>query len=379
MLAGFLFLLLLTDGESSNSNCSYRDLYQLLKSEGVGKNNMIRPVKNHTSPTEVELYILIYAILDVNEKEQKFVSYVWIDLIWFDEYISWNPDDFCGLKAITLSKDQLWKPDITIEEMTEKDKINKSPYLSVSYRGQVFVRNDMMVVSTCTMRVYKFPFDVQRCTLSFKSDIHSDKEIQLIKNSSSSYSTEWSIAKMRTQSEWVFLHMNVSNTTVDNFEIQQTMVVYTIHVKRRALLYIVNFILPILFFLVLDLTSFLISDRGGEKLSFKVTVLLAVTVMQLILNEILPSSSDKIPLIAIYIIGIFGLMMLSLLETILVMYLLEKDSKENEPNRGQSLSEDCEDKQGKVSLNNCFRGCRVASGPAGGAVRFHVTALSLNQ
>lgn len=67
--------------------------------------------------------------------------------------------------------------------------------------------------------------------------------------------------------------------------------------KRRPLLYIVNFLLPILFFLSLDMASFLISDKGGEKLSFKVTVLLAVTVMQLILNEILPASSNKTPLI----------------------------------------------------------------------------------
>ena len=68
-------------------------------------------------------------------------------------------------------------------------------------------------------------------------------------------------------------------------------------IKRRSVLYVANFIVPILFFLCLDLASFLISESGGEKLSFKVTVLLAVTVMQLILNDILPSSSDRIPLI----------------------------------------------------------------------------------
>lgn len=67
--------------------------------------------------------------------------------------------------------------------------------------------------------------------------------------------------------------------------------------KRRSALYIANFLLPIMFFLGLDLASFGISDSGGEKLGFKVTVLLAVTVMQLILNDILPASSDRIPLI----------------------------------------------------------------------------------
>ena len=67
--------------------------------------------------------------------------------------------------------------------------------------------------------------------------------------------------------------------------------------KRRSVLYIANFLVPIMFFFCLDLASFLISDSGGEKLGFKVTVLLAVTVMQLLLNEILPSSSDRVPLI----------------------------------------------------------------------------------
>lgn len=70
-----------------------------------------------------------------------------------------------------------------------------------------------------------------------------------------------------------------------------------ITMKRRPVLYIVNFLLPVLFFLCLDLASFLISEKGGEKLSFKVTVLLAVTVLQLILNEILPASTNRIPLI----------------------------------------------------------------------------------
>ena len=74
-------------------------------------------------------------------------------------------------------------------------------------------------------------------------------------------------------------------------------IIQQISMKRRSVLYIANFMLPILFFLALDLASFMISDNGGEKLGFQVTVLLAVTVMQLILNDILPSSSDRIPLI----------------------------------------------------------------------------------
>lgn len=126
-------------------------------------------------------------------------------------------------------------------------------------------------------------------------------------------------------------------------------------IKRRPLLHVINFLLPILFFLSLDLASFLIADHRGEKLGFKVTVLLAISVLLLILNEILPSMSNKTPLIgtvflkaimfnykyinkdltssfllsATYCIVIFALMLLSLLETILVTYLMEKESHDN--------------------------------------------------
>ncbi|KAM6964132.1 5-hydroxytryptamine receptor 3A-like [Tautogolabrus adspersus] len=214
----------------------------------------------------------------------------------------------------------------------------------------------MVLVTTCKMDVYKFPFDIQSCNLTFKSVIHNERQIKLKDLGNSRWTTENSKEIMRTQSDWEFINITSTNKTVDNFGIKQSMMVYTINMKRRSVLYIVNFILPVLLFLCLDLASFMISEHGGEKLSFKVTVLLAVTVMQLILNEILPSSSNRIPLIAIYCIVIFGLMMLSLLETILVMYLIEKDASQNDwTDKDQSLCEDCKDKRGKNKFHIFFK------------------------
>lgn len=142
--------------------------------------------------------------------------------------------------------------------------------------------------------------------------------------------------------------------------------------KRRSLLYIANFLLPVFFFLCLDFGSFLMSDTGGEKVGFKITLLLSVTVMQLILNDILPCSSDRIPLTGredfssqlhhmlhhhhadedaflspvAYCIGIFSLMLVSLLETILVIHLIGKDEQEEEKQR----ENDSREKKG------CFTG-----------------------
>ncbi|XP_074519120.1 5-hydroxytryptamine receptor 3A-like [Halichoeres trimaculatus] len=340
---GLLFLLLLTDGVFTEENCSYHDVLSYLK---LTKKNelfsMTRPVRNYKRATYVSLEVLLYAILDVVEKEQKFIPYVWTVMRWHNEYISWDPNQFCGIDNVSLPADTLWKPDLTIEEMTEKDKAPPSPYLTINSKGDVEVQDDMVLVSTCRMHIYKFPFDIQRCNLTFKSVIHTVKDIRLHASDNSSEATEWSREVMRTQYEWLFLNMAV--TTINATDVfSQDFIIYTITMKRRSILYIINFLLPVLFFLCLDLASFMISDSGGEKLGFQVTVLLAVTVLQLILNEILPASSNRIPLIAVYLIGIFALMLVSLLETILVMNLMRRDSisQSGSSKRDQSWSMEC--------------------------------------
>ncbi|XP_005754612.1 5-hydroxytryptamine receptor 3C-like, partial [Pundamilia nyererei] len=273
------------------------------------KYTMSRPIINNSHHTDVLLEMKLYAILDME---------------WTNEYIKWDPNQFCGIKDMTIPTAYLWMPDITIVEMTEKDKASLSPYLCVNHNGVIEYRNDQVVVSTCKLHVYKFPFDFQKCNISFKSIMYSDAEMKLQPDNSNKTVTEWSRDFMQTQYEWLFVNMSVTNRTVNDRMINH--LISQITMKRRSVLYIANFLLPVFFFLVLDMASFLVSDSGGEKLGFKITVLLAVTVMQLLLNEILPSSSNRIPLIAVYCIGGFSLMLLSLLETILVMHLLDKDS-----------------------------------------------------
>lgn len=36
---------------------------------------------------------------------------------WHNEFISWDPDQFCGINNISLPTEALWQPDLTIEEM----------------------------------------------------------------------------------------------------------------------------------------------------------------------------------------------------------------------------------------------------------------------
>ncbi|XP_069016540.1 5-hydroxytryptamine receptor 3A-like [Embiotoca jacksoni] len=305
---------------------------------------MARPTKDHHQTTTVNLFMGVHAILDVN---------------WDNDFISWELDDFCGIDHVYIPTQSLWKPDIGIEEMLEQDKFYQSPFLGAYYHGLVQYTQEQVVRSTCKMAVYKFPFDIQRCNMSFKSLLYSNESIKIEVYENNTVIRELSRKAIITQYEWIFIDITVNNKPVSDL-FNHSKMIYTITMKRRSVLYIVNFLLPIFFFFCLDLASFLMSDSGGEKLSYKVTVLLAVTVMQLILNDILPSSSDKVPLIATYCIGIFALMMLSLMETILVMYLMEKDSasQDDETDQDGDLNENHEDKKGRANFHSCIRGMK---------------------
>ncbi|XP_047465703.1 5-hydroxytryptamine receptor 3A-like [Mugil cephalus] len=254
---------------------------------------MSRPVKDYRSRTKVAVRMVMNGILDVKEAEQVLIIFVWIRMAWHNEFLLWNATDFCGLERIYIDKQSLWKPDVLIEETLDKNKAPTGPYLQIKNDGWVSITENNVVISACRMDVYRFPFDIQSCNISFKSIMYRYTEIESLFTHNNTLIMKRNTKMIRTQFEWWFLNMSAINETDrDGF----TRIVYTITMKRRPALYIVNFLLPVLFFLCLDLASLLISDTSGEKLSYKITVLLAVTLMQILLNEILPSS-DNIPLI----------------------------------------------------------------------------------
>ncbi len=173
---------------------------------------------------------------------------------------------------------------------TEKRKTPAIPFLKVLYTGLVIFTNDGVLVSSCKMHVHKFPFDIQSCTLTFKSVVHScepvicfyeffsfvyaclclnlkacndfyclfklkkisygpslltckknsmpflsptaAEEIQLVQFKNSSKVTEGTRKLMDTQYEWLFINMTVKEETVDNLGFIQSIIVYTVSVYR---------------------------------------------------------------------------------------------------------------------------------------------------
>ncbi|XP_050980506.1 5-hydroxytryptamine receptor 3A-like [Labeo rohita] len=347
-------LLFLVDLVCAKQVCSEQDVLEYLNlTRDNEKFTTCRPALDWTHPTIVYFDIYLYGILSMIEKSRIFVPLLWMCMSWNNERISWDPKDFCDITSVTLPTEMLWKPDLYVHEMSEREDGPLNPYLYITHDGNVKMEDDHKIVSTCIMNVHKFPFDTQKCHITVSSISYSDKEIKLIPASNSSKATKVARESILTMGEWEFLNISVSLQNESYEGETYDRIKYTISLRRMPLMHFINFQLPILFFLVLDLASFFIPDRG-EKLCFKVTVLLGISVLLLILNDILPSKSHRCPLIAVYVVVIFSFMLLSLLETILVVYLININSEQDakEVQRPDDHNSDTDNR--KTDSNDCI-------------------------
>ena len=88
---------------------------------------LIRPKLNQSEPVIVKFDIALKQVIDVNVKTQKMTLFLWQRQTWYDEFLSWNPNEFGNLTQIFVSPMDIWIPDIifqnSLDEMEEiKDR-----------------------------------------------------------------------------------------------------------------------------------------------------------------------------------------------------------------------------------------------------------------
>lgn len=68
-------------------------------------------------------------------------------------------------------------------------------------------------------------------------------------------------------------------------------------IRRRPLFYTVNLLLPSIFLMVMDIVGFYLPPDSGERVSFKITLLLGYSVFLIIVSDTLPATAIGTPLI----------------------------------------------------------------------------------
>uniref|UniRef100_A0A2K6A927 Cholinergic receptor nicotinic alpha 7 subunit n=1 Tax=Mandrillus leucophaeus TaxID=9568 RepID=A0A2K6A927_MANLE len=208
--------------------------------------------------------------MDVSdEKNQVLTTNIWLQMSWTDHYLQWNVSEYPGVKTVRF-------PD------------GKLHFLCP-------------LPSSCYIDVRWFPFDVQHCKLKFGSWSYGgwSLDLQMQEADTSGYipNGEWDLVGIPGKRSEKFYEC-CKEPYPD--------VTFTVTMRRRTLYYGLNLLIPCVLISALALLVFLLPADSGEKISLGITVLLSLTVFMLLVAEIMPATSDSVPLIGKARVGLLS-------------------------------------------------------------------------
>ncbi|XP_042172610.1 neuronal acetylcholine receptor subunit alpha-7-like [Oncorhynchus tshawytscha] len=284
-------------------------------------NRLERPVFNDSAPILVELGFTLLQIIDVDEKNQVLMTNAWLQLHWTDTYLSWNPENFPGVQNLRFPSNQIWVPDILLyNSADERFDATFHTNVLVNSSGSCQYIPPGILKSTCYIDVRWFPFDVQKCDLKFGSWTYNGwlLDLQILDVDISSYipNGEWDLVGVPVKRNELYY---------DCCKEPYPDVTFTVTMRRRTLYYGLNLLIPCVLISGLALLVFLLPADSGEKISLGITVLLSLTVFMLLVAEIMPATSDSVPLIGQYFSFAMMIVGLSLVVTVLVLQFHHHD------------------------------------------------------
>ncbi|KAK7105230.1 hypothetical protein V1264_016636 [Littorina saxatilis] len=287
----------------------------------------VRPVLNHTSSVSVHLMFTPVRIDDLDLRGEDLKLTGWLGMTWTDEMFQWQPRNESGVRYLLLSHKDYWVPPITVLNslkglFASHDQTHSSK-VSVRWDGTShYAISDNFAIS-CDVNIHYFPFDHQTCDVTFLSWYHPMTQMVL-----TSEAKDIDMRHYEEDGEWRLLSTGVTvsphNISLHPFhadDVTFSRVCFTFSVLRRPRYYMINVLLPCLLLCVLVLINFFLPPDSGEKVSLGITVLLAFTVFQLLIAEVIPTSASETPLLAVYLICIMAMSTLSVIMSVCVLNL----------------------------------------------------------
>ncbi|XP_074787719.1 neuronal acetylcholine receptor subunit beta-3 isoform X4 [Athene noctua] len=296
MLCLVLFVLCLSRSDVAAFSSVAENEDALLKHLFQGYQKWVRPVENSSDTIKVLFGLKISQLVDVDEKNQLMTTNVWLKQEWIDYKLSWNPEEYGGITAIRVPSESLWLPDIVLFENADgRFEGSLMTKVIVKYNGVVTWMPPASYKSSCMMDVTFFPFDRQNCSMKFGSWTYDGSMVDLILVDENVDRKDFF-----DNGEWEILNAKGMKGNRKDGLYSYPFVTYSFVLRRLPLFYTLFLIIPCLGLSFLTVLVFYLPSDEGEKLSLSTSVLVSLTVFLLVIEEIIPSSSKVIPLIATY-------------------------------------------------------------------------------
>ncbi|XP_023332222.1 neuronal acetylcholine receptor subunit alpha-7 isoform X6 [Eurytemora carolleeae] len=291
---------------------------RLLKNLMTDYSTLNRPVLNESEALLLTFGVTLQQIIDVDEKNQVLTSTLWLNVEWEDYQLKWNKSEFDGVDSVRIHPKFLWTPDLLMYNSADEQFDGTfQTNVVVSSDGKCLYVPPGIFKSTCKIDITWFPFDDQLCDLKFGSWTYSGWKLDLqLKQDDGG-----DISSFIKNGEWDLIGVpgKKNSVTYDCCPEPYVDITFTIHIRRRTLYYFFNLIVPCVLISSMALLGFTLPPDSGEKLTLGVTILLSLTVFMSMVSEIMPNTSDAVPLIGTYFNCIMMMVASSVVLTVVVL------------------------------------------------------------
>lgn len=286
---------------------------RLIKHLTKNYNPEIRPVSQLNQTIEVAFEAEMVQLISVKERDQLMKTNMWLRYYWTDEQMVWDPKDFGGIEVLRIPNADIWNPDIVLLNNADGNfEVSFSCKVLVYYYGTVLWVPCSIYESSCTIDVRYFPFDEQVCEMIFGSWSYTANEVKL-------KWYDWGETKCDHTSSFCYSPLTgyVKSGVWDVMKApgeiyfdgegknRQTYISYYYTLRRKTMYFIINLVIPCIIISSLSLFGFYMPADACEKITLTITVLLSMMVFLLLVANILPDSSDGVPLISKYLLFVF--------------------------------------------------------------------------
>ncbi|XP_077990669.1 neuronal acetylcholine receptor subunit beta-3-like [Glandiceps talaboti] len=255
-------------------------------------NKLTRPVDKRNDSVEVVVDLVIVKIVNVDIKHSTIKADVIFKQIWNDKRLSWNSSDHNHVNYLYVPPDKIWFPNIILSN-TFDGQISPSipPLVKLHSSGTVICTSIGSLQSHCYLELKYFPFDRQTCSFRFVPHLYNSKEVTL--SLVDRFDIEGGILFINFEWEILNTSAHVASTFFITLDLQHT-ATFIIEMERKYHYYLMMIVVPSTVISFLSLCSFCLPPECGERLSLGFSLLVALSVYQLLVGDMLPSNS-KVP------------------------------------------------------------------------------------
>ncbi|XP_060062769.1 neuronal acetylcholine receptor subunit beta-4-like [Ylistrum balloti] len=251
----------------------------------------ILPRVNKNRPLPIFFSFSLHGLISLEEIEEKLTTIAHLTLEWNNTFMSWEEADFSNISYFYMPQNDVWKPDISLQNGFTKLKELGDDVILVKIRSSGVTKwKPFEVLETmCEIDITKFPFDTQVCKLVFRMWTTESQDLKFVLRDPAinllSYEAN-GVWELRSATIELVLGHAIILLTLD----------------RRPQHYMLTLICPIILLSVLSIFTFIIPVNSGEKMGYSMTVYLAFAVLLTIFSSSLPVNSRTTSYLAVYLI-----------------------------------------------------------------------------